>query len=73
VRIERLVAMANDIGRFFEAESDPAAAARNIANHLQRYWDPRMRRQIVGHYRDGGAGLRDAPRAAIGLLTDETR
>jgi formate dehydrogenase subunit delta len=72
VRIERLVAMANDIGAFFDAEPDKAEAAKGIANHLKRFWDPRMRRQIVAHYRDGGVGLRDVTRSAVGLLADET-
>jgi formate dehydrogenase subunit delta len=73
VRIERLVAMANDIGMFFQAEPDKAEAAKSIANHLKRFWDPRMRRQIVGHYREGGLGLNDTTRAAVGLLADEPR
>jgi formate dehydrogenase subunit delta len=73
VRIERLVAMANDIGMFFEADPDKAEAAKSIANHLKRFWDPRMRRQIVGHYREGGLGLKDSTRIAVGLLADETR
>ena len=68
MRIERLVAMANDIGAFFDAESDKGEAARNIANHLTRFWDPRMRRQIVAHYRKGGAGLNDVVRSAVQLL-----
>jgi formate dehydrogenase subunit delta len=72
VRIERLVAMANDIGAFFDAEPDKTEAARGVANHLRRFWDPRMRRQIVAHYREGGAGLKDVPRAAVELLANET-
>ena len=48
--------MANDIGTFFEAEPDKAEAARSVANHLRRFWDPRMRRQIVAHYRRWRAG-----------------
>ena len=73
MRIERLVSMANDIGAFFDAEPDKAEAARSIAGHLKRFWDPRMRRQIVGHYRDGGAGLEGTVRAAIALLADNGR
>ena len=65
--------MANDIGMFFQAEPDKAEAAKSIANHLKRFWDPRMRRQIVGHYREGGLGLNDTTRAAVGLLADEPR
>ena len=56
MRVERLVSMANDIGAFFNAEPDKAEAAKSIASHLRRFWDPRMRRQIVAHYREGGAG-----------------
>jgi formate dehydrogenase subunit delta len=70
MRIERLVSMANDIGAFFDAEPDKREAARNVATHLKRYWEPRMRRQIVAHYRDGGAGLNPVVRSAIGLLAE---
>jgi formate dehydrogenase subunit delta len=73
MRIERLVAMANDIGAFFDADPNKDEAARNVANHLKRFWEPRMRREIVAHYRDGGAGLDDLVRSAIGLLADENR
>ena len=63
-----LVKMANDIGAFFAAEPDTAAAARSIADHIEKYWDPRMRRQIVSHYREGGHGLAGIPRQAIARL-----
>ena len=71
MRIERLVSMANDIGAFFEAEPNKTEAAQGVANHLKRFWDPRMRRQLVAHYQKGGAGLKDVARAAVGLLADE--
>jgi formate dehydrogenase subunit delta len=63
--------MANDIGAFFDAEPDKGEAAKGVANHLKRFWDPRMRRQIIAHYRAGGAGLKDVPHAAVRLLADE--
>lgn len=44
---ERLVQMANQIGAFFAAEPEHAVAVEGIANHLKRFWDPRMRKQIV--------------------------
>jgi formate dehydrogenase subunit delta len=68
MRVERLVAMANDIGAFFGADPNKGEAAQNIANHLTRFWDPRMRREIIAHYREGGAGLDNIVRSAIGLL-----
>jgi formate dehydrogenase subunit delta len=71
MRIERLVAMANDIGAFFDADPDKAEAARNIAAHLKRFWEPRMRREIVAHFHAGGLGLDGVVLAAVGLLADE--
>jgi len=73
MRIERLVAMANDIGAFFAGEPDKAEAARGVASHLKRFWDPRMRREIAAHYAEGGAGLDDVARAGVGLLAEESR
>ena len=71
MRIEHLVSMVNDIGNFFNAESDKAEAAKSIANHVRRFWDPRMRREIIAHYKQGGAGLDDLPQIGIGLLAEE--
>jgi formate dehydrogenase subunit delta len=64
----RLVAMANDIAAFFASESDPAAAAAGVANHLTRFWEPRMRKQIVEYYRAGGSGLSEVAAAGVGQL-----
>ena len=71
MRIDRLVSMANDIGAFFNAEPDKAEAARSVAGHLKRFWDPRMRREIVAHYRQGGEGLGEPARTGVGLLAEE--
>jgi formate dehydrogenase subunit delta len=73
MRIERLISMANDIGAFFATDPDRHAATSSVANHLQRFWDPRMRRQIVSHYLEGGAGLDDIPLAAVALLANDQR
>lgn len=66
--IDHLVRMANDIADFFAADPDKEEAARNVLNHLRRYWDPRMRLQMLEHYRSGGEGLADVSRAAVALL-----
>ena len=73
MKTDRLVTMANQIGAFFNAEPDKNEAAKSVANHLKRYWDPRMRREIIAHYKEaGGAGLDPVPRTAIGLLAANT-
>lgn len=66
--VEHLVQMANDIGHFFAAEPLRADAVAGIAGHIQRFWDPRMRRQIVAHLHAGGAGLDDLARDAVARL-----
>ncbi|HEU4593311.1 MAG TPA: formate dehydrogenase subunit delta [Steroidobacteraceae bacterium] len=64
---ERLVAMANDIAAFFDAESGPAAS-EGVRNHIARFWEARMKREIIEHLRKGGAGLAPTARAAIEKL-----
>ncbi len=50
----KLVKMANEIAGFFASEPDPVAAVDGVAGHLQRFWEPRMRRQIFATL-DAGA------------------
>jgi formate dehydrogenase subunit delta len=64
--LDNLIRMANRIGDFFEAMPDENEAREGIANHLRRFWEPRMRAEIVAHVaqRDG-AGLHPMVREAI--------
>ena len=57
MNIERLVAMANDIAAFFAADPDQDAAAEQVAGHLKKFWEPRMRKEIRRFVEQGGAGL----------------
>jgi len=70
--IARLVAMANDIAAFFDAESDKAVAAEGVRYHMTRFWDPRMRREIAAHVRAGGTGLTPTARSAVEQLASNT-
>ena len=64
--IHHLIKMANQIGAFFQAEPDRTAALDGIAGHIKRFWDPRMRRQIVEWVeRHGGEGLSELVAEAI--------
>ncbi|MBC8008400.1 MAG: formate dehydrogenase subunit delta [Prolixibacteraceae bacterium] len=65
MNIERLVRMANDIGNFFKAEPEHAVAVDGVAQHLKRFWDPRMRKEIVAYVDGGGTGLMDLVREAV--------
>lgn len=67
--IDNLVHMANRIAEFFEAMPDHDEARDGVAQHLQRYWEPRMRRELVAHVQaNQGAGLRPLVLEAARLL-----
>jgi len=68
MNIEHLVTMANDIGNFFVSEAGNEAAPKEIATHIGKFWDPRMRAAIIGHGNTGGEGLSAASKAAVALL-----
>lgn len=51
---EKLVKMANQIASFFEGEPERADALEGIANHLSRFWEPRMRRELLALVDAGG-------------------
>jgi formate dehydrogenase subunit delta len=63
-----LVTMVNEIAAFFAGE-DPGKASENVANHLRRYWDPRMRKQIVDYISHDGAGLSEVAKAGVELIS----
>ena len=68
---DKLVYMANQIGKFFAAQDrhDGTAAVEQIATHLRKFWDPRMRREIVAKLQAGeAAGLDPLPRRAVEKL-----
>lgn len=63
---KKLVKMANEIGDFFRAEPDHKVALDGIAGHIRRFWDPRMRREILRHLdATGGEGLKPLTLEAI--------
>ena len=47
-----LIKMANQIGAFFEAMPNHEQAVKDIAAHIQRSWDPRMRLALLQHIGD---------------------
>ncbi len=63
---DRLVYMANQIGKFFE--SQPGNAADGIATHIRKFWDPRMRKAIFAFIEAGGEGLNPPVREALEKL-----
>ncbi|MEE4117618.1 MAG: formate dehydrogenase subunit delta [Paracoccaceae bacterium] len=60
---EKLAYMANQIATAFRANPSEAAAA--VADHINKFWEPRMRAQLLARLEAGGAGL-DATVIAAG-------
>jgi formate dehydrogenase subunit delta len=72
MNIDLLIKMANQISEFFQGVTDPAQAAADVATHLTRYWDPRMRKQIVAYYEERhGAGLTDTALGGVQILKQQ--
>jgi formate dehydrogenase subunit delta len=67
---EKLVYMANQIGKFFASQGE-AGAVEGIAAHIRKFWEPRMRNAIFAHLDAGGAGLDPKVRAALESLRPE--
>jgi formate dehydrogenase subunit delta len=69
---DRLVLMANQIAVGFRP-AHPDKASAQACEHIELFWDPRMRRLIVEHLEAGGRGLTDVARAAIARLAERRR
>ena len=64
---DHLVYMANQIGKFFQSQGHDKAVP-GVAEHIRKFWDPRMRKQIYAHLAAGGAGLDPDVRKALESL-----
>lgn len=60
---DTLVRMANQIADFFRLQPQEQAVAAT-ADHIRRFWDPRMRAKMAEHLAHGGAGLNPIARSA---------
>ncbi|MBA4740937.1 MAG: formate dehydrogenase subunit delta [Burkholderiales bacterium] len=65
----QLVRMINDISNFFNSEKDQEIAAAGVVGHITKFWNPRMRKQLVEHVEKSGAGdLSDLGQLAVHKL-----
>ena len=69
MNIERLIGMANDIAAYFAVEPDHATAVLGVRDHLAKFWDPVMRRELKTHLMQGGEGLLPLAREAVDGLS----
>lgn len=61
---EKLVMMANQIAKNLAVQGEARAPALT-ADHIIKFWDPRMRAKITEHLSAGGKGLDPLARKAI--------
>ncbi len=73
MNVERLAEMANDISAFFVGAEEPAAAVAGIADHIGKFWTPRMREQLTERLPQLGDGIDELPRAALLRLAVQAR
>ena len=57
MNVQLLVTMANDISNFFASDPNKDAAVDQVANHMKKFWEPRMREAIRRHVSAGGEGM----------------
>ena len=62
---DNLIRMVNQIGAFFETMPDRTEALQELAMHLKKFWDPRMRRALLELIESHGSdGISDVVRRA---------
>jgi formate dehydrogenase subunit delta len=64
---ENMIHMANQIALFFASYPRDEAVA-GVTDHLQKFWEPRMRKQIVEYVAHGGSGLHELALEAVKRL-----
>lgn len=53
---DKLIRMANQIATFFLSQAENVRA-EGVATHINKFWEPRMRRKLFEHLDRGGEGL----------------
>ena len=64
---DKLVMMANQIVRNLAVHGDDKAVML-AADHMRKFWEPRMRAHIRAHYEAGAAGLTPLAKRSIEAL-----
>jgi formate dehydrogenase subunit delta len=62
-----MVRMANQIAAFFKGYPHDEAA-KETADHINRFWEPRMRKAFFDHIAKGGEGFDPLVRDAAALV-----
>jgi formate dehydrogenase subunit delta len=66
-KLAKLVRMANQIGDYFRTFPEDEATA-GAADHLRKFWTPKMRNEIIAFVDAGGSGLNQVAERAVADL-----
>ena len=64
---QKLVHMANQIADYFRSFPEAESAA-GVADHISKFWAPKMRGQLIAYADGGGAGLDALAAKAVGIV-----
>ncbi len=67
MKTEHMIHMANGIAQFFSTYPREEAIA-GITDHLEKFWEKRMRQQIIQYVAEGGQGLHELAIEAVKRL-----
>ena len=66
MKADNLIHMANQIGEFFETMPEREEALDDLATHIRKFWEPRMRRALLAALdTDQAQDMRDIVQAAL--------
>ena len=69
---DKMVRQANQIAQYFSAYPQ-ARAEEGVRGHIRKFWEPRMRTQLIEYHEGGGEGLHPLVSTAVAAIKAETR
>ena len=70
VGADKLIRMAEQISANISVDDDSEQVGERLAQHMQRFWDPRMRAAFLSHARNAPRDLSPPLRAAARCLQE---
>ena len=70
VGADKLIRMAEQISANVSIDDDNEQVGKRLAQHMQRFWDPRMRAEFLSHARAAPGALSPPLRAAAQCLQE---
>lgn len=69
---DKMVRQANQIAQYFKVYPQ-ARAEEGVRGHIRKFWEPRMRAQLIEYHDNGGEGLHPLVSTAVVAIKAETQ